>query len=520
VPSPQPSQVEPQVRLRRWALGVLAFGALLLLAPIATSWAQFTSTSKNTASVTAATDWTPPTVAMTYPGDAIAGTVTLSATATDAETGIASVTFAWAPTGTTTWTTICADTTSPYGCAFATGSLAEQDIDFLVTATDKAGYAATDLVEGITIDNTAPSVSLNSIASPLSGVVTIGATASDAGSGVGSVTIQRAPAGTTTWTTLCSDVDSPYSCRFDTTPVTDGLYDFRAIAVDAAGNSATSSLVRNRLVSNLVSSVSVDDPGAFIRGTVTITANANASLGVASVKIQRQATGSSTWVDLCTDTTSPYSCSWNTTTVADGGYSFRAILTDSLGTTTTSAVAGPSQVDNTLVRGYDVQATSGGSPGKLGAGDTISFTYSKVMSLTSILAGWDGTSKAVVVRARDGKVLGLTDKDDTLDVFTTSAYSTAVNLGSVNLKGNFIKGGKTVPVNATMTQSTVTVNGVSATKVTLTFGTVVSGAGNLRTATTTPVNMLWTPSVLATDAAGSACSTATVTELGTSDRDF
>ena len=290
----------------------------------------------------------------------------------------------------------------------------------------------------------------------------------------------------------------------------DGAYDFRGIATDFAGNTTTTSSVKNRIVSNIASSVSVDTPGTNLRGSVALTANANASVGVASVRIQREATGTTSWVDVCTDTSSPYACTWDTTTVTDGGYSFRAILTDTLAQVTTSAVVGPSQVDNSPVRGLDVQATSGGSAGKLSAGDTLTFTYSRAMKLTSILPGWDGTARAVVVRLRDGKTLGLTGNDDTVDVFTTSSYTTPVNLGAVDLKATFIKDNKTVPFNATMTQNSTTI--------TITLGAPISGAGDLQNATS--ANMIWTPSAAAVDTTNIACSISPVTETGTKDRDF
>jgi hypothetical protein len=515
-----PSQKERSVRFRKWALGFLVIAAVVRFGPVSFSTAMFTNSSQNSAQVGSAADWTPPTVALDYPGDAIRGIVTISATASDAETGIKNVAIAWAPTGTTSFTTLCTDTSSPYSCSFTTTSISDQDIDIRAIATDNSNYTSTDLLEGITIDNTTPTVSLNAIASPMSGVVTITATATDAGSGIANVVIQRSLSGLNSWVPLCTATTSPYSCRFDTTTVSDGTYDFRAIATDVAGNPKTSSTVNNRIISNVLSSVSVDDPGAYIRGTVTITANANASTGVANVKIQRAPFGSTTWTDLCTDTTSPYSCSFVTTSVADGQYQFRAILTDNLTVTTTSATVGPVQVDNTPVRGYDVQATNVTTVGKIAANDTIAVTYTKAMNLTTIMSGWTGTSTAVVVRIRDGAVLGLTNVDDTLDVFTTSALTTPVNLGSVNLKGNFAKGNKTITMNATMVATTVTVNGASATKVTLTIGSAISQGGSLRTASSTPVNMLWTPSATAKDTNAIATSTAAVTELGTADRDF
>lgn len=510
--SPHRPKVETTARLTRWGLGIL--GALVaFMALPAVGWAMFTSNSTNPGNgITAAADWTPPTVSLDYPGDAIRGAVTLTATATDGETGVNNVVMAWAPSGTTTWTTICTDTVSPYSCSFNTAGLVEDYIDLQATATDNAGYTSTSLVQGVLIDNTAPTASLDNIASPMSGVVNITATATDGGSGVASVVIQRAPSASTTWTTICTSTTLPYGCKFDSTQVSDGSYDFRAIVTDVAGNATTTATVRNRVVANTtVESVSVNDPGAYLRGAVTVTANANATVGVASVKIQRSASGTTTWVDLCTDTTSPYSCSWDTTTVADGAYSFRAILTDGLGATTTSATVGPDQVDNSLVRGADVQTTTGGNPGRLTAGDVITVTYSTTMKPSTILAGWTGTATPIVVRLRDGLQLGLTTADDTVDFFTSSTYATPVNLGSVDLGANYVKNNKVVPFNATMVQS--------GANIVITLGQPTAQVGQLRTVPGA-ATMVWSPSSAATSLAGGASSTAPVTESGTKDQDF
>ena len=70
--------------------------------------------------------------------------------------------------------------------------------------------------------------------------------------GVTSVTIQRAPAGTSTWTTICTDNTSAYSCAWTTTGVTDGLYDLRATAVDTLGRTSTSTVIASRRVDNTV----------------------------------------------------------------------------------------------------------------------------------------------------------------------------------------------------------------------------------------------------------------------------
>jgi hypothetical protein len=513
---PRQPGTAPSTRKLR-ILGVLAAIAV----PAVLSGASFTSSTRNPANtIGAAADWTPPTVEIVDPGDAIRGTVSITANAADAETRVVQVVLSYAPSGTTTWTTICTKTAAPYTCALNTSSLPEDDIDLRAVATDATGLSSTDVLEGVLVDNTAPSGSIGTVGSPLAGVVTIPATATDGGAGVASVAIQYAPSGLTSFTTICTDLDLPYSCRWDTTQVLLGAYDLRAVITDLAGNTATTNLVRNRLVNNTADSVSVEDPGSYVRGTVSILANASSVVGVQSVRLQRQAVGTSAWTDLCTDTASPYSCSWVTGTVPDGQYLLRAILTNSVGGSLTSATVGPVQVDNALVRGYDVQGSNGGAKvGRLEAGDTLSVTYTRPVQAASLLAGWSGSARSVVVRVRDGNLLGLGGSGETADVFTTTAYSTPVNLGSINLKANLLKNRKTVAFNATMTMTSTTVNGQPASTVTLVLGTVAAGGtGPLRTTSAKPA-MVWTPSAAALDTTGVATSAAPVTELGPLDAD-
>ena len=274
-------------------------------------------------------------------------------------------------------------------------------------------------------------------------------------------------------------------------------------------------MVGNRTVDNTVSSVSMENPGAVLTGTVTLAASASSTAGVASVRIDRAPSGTTTWTTVCTDQTAPYSCTWNTTTVADGSYDFRAVLVDGRGVTTTSATMSNRRVDNSPLRGYDVQAVNGGgTAGRLDAGDVIRLTYSDQVRLDSISPGWTGAAVPVTVRVRDGLLLGL-GSGDTLDVLRGGA---SVNLGSVNLKQNFVSLFQTAQLNATMAATTSTVNGVPVTTVTLTLGTVASGGG-LKTVSGAGA-MVWTPSAAATDLAGVPSSTSATVELGTSDRDF
>ena len=575
------------------------------------SSATFTATTQSSATVKAAVDWTPPTVAVVNPGTAVKGITTVSVTATDGETGIATVTLEQFAPGAAMWTTICTDTTAPYSCAWSTSGLADGQYSLRARATDNAGYesfsdvvrttvannvlvvlaspgdvvrgtvalatsvynapatntvrveyaptgttrwtsvctsltspyacswnttalasgdydlrsvltsgnltATSALVEAVTVDNTAPSVTMVDPGTPLSGTRSFAATATDVDSGVARVVVQHLRSGTSTWQDLCTIVDEPWTCRVDTAVLADASYSFRAVATDVAGNLSTSTPVTGRMVDNTISSIAVDVP-ASLDGTVTLTAVASSTAGVTSVRIQVAPTGTSTWTDLCTDTTSPYACSWDTTTVADGLYDVRGILLDGKGHTLTSAVTSAQLVDNAPLRGADVQSSNGGvSAGRADAGDTVTFTYTTQVDLTKVSAGWTGAAKAVTVRLRDGAVLGRTTTDDTLDVLSGT---TPVNLGSVNLRRDYIKAGKTATFNATLTAGTVTTStGVIRTTVTLRLGAIVTGNNTLKT-TSTNGAMIWTPSATVTDLQGQPCSTTPVTETGTSDRDL
>lgn len=504
--------------LRRVASVVLAMTVVLAGAAAwsGTAGAAFTATTVN-----AGSGWTVSTslatrVALTRPGDAVRGTVPLTATLTDSGGTVTAVRIDYAVAGTTTWRTICTDSTTPYSCSWVTTSLTNQEYDLRAVAVAGTTTHTSELVEDVTVDNTAPTVVLQDPGTPLRGTVTLTASAGDAHSGVDRVVVQYAATGTSTWRDVCTSDEEPATCRLDTTTLADGTYSFRAVATDEAGNSTTSTVVANRTVDNRVASVAVTDPGAFLSGTVQLTATANAPAGVASVRIQRAAAGTTTWTDVCTDTTSPYTCAWDTRLVANGLYDLRAISTDTAGRATTSATVTGRRVDNSPVRAADVQTTQGGaSAGRLDQGDRVTFTYSGQVRPASLSAGWTGTALPVTLRLRDGNLVGTGSTGDTLDVLRNGA---AVALGSVNLRQSYVRSLRTVQFAATMTATTVVVGGVSVTQVVVVLGAPTSSSG-LSTVNTASA-MTWTPSTTALDLAGRAVSATPVTETGASDREF
>jgi hypothetical protein len=465
-----------------------------------------------------------PSVTLTAPASDVRGVIALNATATDAGTGVASVRIDRSPADANTWSTVCTDAVSPYGCSLDTRTLADDLYDFRAVALDVAGNSTTsDVQQDVQVDNAVPiGVAVTAPASPLRGAVTLTATADDLDSGVASVTLQRSRAGLGTFTDVCTTSTDPFSCTFVTTTgaTPDGSYDLRAIAVDAAGNSTTSAIV-TRQVDNSVPSVSVVDPGAFLSATVTVQANAFAGSGVTQVAIQRSPATKGTYTTICTDTSSPYSCAWDTTTVTDGLYDLRAVMTYAGGTTVTSAVV-TDRVDNAPVKGYDVQAENrtGGRAGRVETGDVLVLTWSRQMNIATLLSGWSGSgSTSMTVRLADGAVsgVGTGSSADALQLLT--AAGAVSGLGNVNLKSNTVKSKKTTTFAATATQSTATIGGIDRTVVRITLGTATSGSGNVRTSSATPI-MLWTPSALARDTLGNVLSAAPISELGVADRDF
>lgn len=591
------------------AVLVVVLGLLLALsATVQYSSAAFTSASRNAQStVRAAADWTPPKVTLTAPAPTVTGAVSLSATATDAESGIAAVEIQVQPAAGGTWQSVCRLTATPFSCTWSTTTVPDGSYALRAVATDKAGYSTVsssvstivankatvfladpgDVLRGsvqltatvvhsgttapavrfeytpagagkwsaactaqtgqyscswntattasgdydlravagsgtgtsysevladILVDNTAPSVTMTDPGSPLSGTRTFAATATDAHSGIAQVVLQYAPSGTTTYQQLCVVAEEPYSCRYDTTRLGNGTYSFRAVATDAAGNTTTSGAVNNRTVDNTVSSVSLEDPGAYLSGVETLTAVANSTAGIQSVQIQYAPTKGGVFTTICSDTTAPYTCDWTTTAVADGAYDLRAVLTDGSGKVTTSALVTARQVDNAPLRGADVQTANGGTTaGRLDARDSITYTWTGEVAPSSVAAGWDGTQALPVVVTLQGGTNG--------SVLTVGRTSGAVNLGPVNLRQAYIRSGKAATFAATMTKSTEMVNGVTRSTVTVTLGASTGGAGQLRTISTAAA-MVWTPSAAVVDLAGKPCSTSPVTETGALDREF
>ena len=289
--------------------------------------------SSNPVTVTVFNDTTPPAVAVTSPasGATIAGTTAISATATD-NVGVAGVQFKvdGANVG-------AEDTTAPYSVPWNTASAASGPHTVSAVARDAAGNVTTSASVAVTVDNIAPTIAMTAPASgsTVAGTLSVSANASD-NLGVAGVQFKLDGANLG-----AEDTSAPYSISWNTTGASGGSHTLTALARDAAGNVTTSGSVVVT-VDNTAPTTALTAPqnGATVNRTVTVTATASDSGGVAGVQFKLDG------ADLgAEDTTAPYSVDWDTTGAANGSHTLTATARDTAGNRATSGAVAVT-VDN------------------------------------------------------------------------------------------------------------------------------------------------------------------------------
>jgi sugar lactone lactonase YvrE len=182
------------------------------------------------------------------------GTVTVSGHGRSTGSALAGATIEVTPAGKGEWETLCGpltpDGVGRFNCMWATKSESYPDGSYQLRAklSDSSTPPDTAQTSPITVvvDNTPPTGTLASLASSISGTVTLEGEASDSGSGVATWTPQITTAGASEWTNACSAQSTPvsgttYRCSLDTTEYPSSSYEFRAVIVDNAGNTYTTS---------------------------------------------------------------------------------------------------------------------------------------------------------------------------------------------------------------------------------------------------------------------------------------
>jgi hypothetical protein len=273
---------------------------------------------------------TAPSAAVTYPtsGAKVRGTVSVTGTAFDAQ-GVANVQFKLdgANLG-------AADTTPPYSTSWNSATASDGSHTITAVATDTGNQTTTSSGVTFTVDNTAPVTTITS-ANP------------------GSTTQTSA---SFTFDTTPAETGETYECQLDTgswasctspkaySGLAVGSHTFNVRATDSTGNldatPATQTWTVTSPADTTAPTVSITAPAnnATVSGSnVSVTATAADTVGVAGVKFYLDQTPPNGQLGN-EDTTSPYSTTLDTTTLANGSHTLRAVARDAAGNTTTSAV--------------------------------------------------------------------------------------------------------------------------------------------------------------------------------------
>ncbi len=254
------------------------------------------------------------------------------------------------------------DTTSPYAFSWDTTSYTTgTSYTVYVKSYDVAGNITTSSTWSRTVDNVPPDAAsisnityLGSNANYIKGTPNISATANDV---VGMARVDFFVDGTD----IASDLTAAYSCTWNSTTVSDGELDFYCVAVDKAGNMTQSTSVL-RTIDNTPPVVSLTSPasGSSVAGP-TVTCEATAT----DANIEKVSFDSSGAI--ATDTTSPYSATWNVTALAEGSRNVVATAYDFAGNYAQSLA--PVTVDNYAIA-YSQTLTDGGTvPGSANYGN-------------------------------------------------------------------------------------------------------------------------------------------------------
>jgi hypothetical protein len=266
-------------------------------------------------------DTAPPTAAITSPASnaQLGGTVTVVATAADNH-AVTKVDFYDGQT------LLGTDTTEPYSVSWNTTGASAGVHTLTAKAYDLAGLTGTSAEVSVLIDNTVPTVALTSPPSLFKpGVVQVAATASD------NQALSRVEFYDGT-TLIGTDTTAPYTVSWDATALPSGSRTLYARAYDAAGNMGQAT--RTVTVDATPPTVAITSPQGGAKIFLSTTLQATAADDNALVTQVVFYDGNTV---IGTDTTAPYSVSWNTTWVARGQHTLTARATDAAGNVTTSA---------------------------------------------------------------------------------------------------------------------------------------------------------------------------------------
>jgi len=277
-------------------------------------------------SMISSADTTPPTVSISAPSASatVAGTVSVLGTATD-NVGVIKIELD------VDGAAVATATSSPFSFSWNSATVSNGSHSITVKAYDAASNIGSALVT-INVNNvvaiTPPSVT---IAAPLtstsvSGTVAVQGSASDS-SGVAKIELD------VDGVAVATAIVSPFSFSWNSASKTNGSHTLTVKAFDPTNNMGSASVtvsVNNAPAQTADTTppvVAITSPadGATVSRNISITVSAKDNVGVTRVVIYVDN------VQLCSDTSAPYTCSWNTRKASAGLHTITATAWDGAG---------------------------------------------------------------------------------------------------------------------------------------------------------------------------------------------
>ena len=324
-----------------WDTSSLAVGAYTLMAKAYDAAGNVAQSATSTVNIVK--DVIPPAVAVTSPVNnaIISGTVPISSSATD-NVGVSKVEFY------ANDVFLYASNVSPYSYSWDTKSVVNGAYNITAKAYDSSNNVAQSAVVTVNVNNIgadtiAPTVSIASPVanSTVNGDVYVAASVSD---NVGVTKVEYYVNGGLDNTLTVA----PFNYTVPTTVAHNGSYTMYAKAYDAAGNVKQSPTISftiyNSAADTIAPTAVITSPtaGATVSGTVAIAASASDNVGVNKVEFYVNGALKGT------DTSSPYSYSWDSKSVVNGTYAISTKAYDAAGNVTQSPSVNVS-VNNVVV---------------------------------------------------------------------------------------------------------------------------------------------------------------------------
>ncbi|WP_045729408.1 Ig-like domain-containing protein [Pseudarthrobacter chlorophenolicus] len=324
--------------------------------------------------------------------------------------------------------TATADGSGNWSATLNLGSLDQGTVTYSATATDAAGNVSAARTASSVKDTVAPAAA-QSLGVPayvniatassvrISGTAETGATVKVSATSPGSA---QPATGTATAS------DGTWSANLNLASLKDGTVTYTVTVTDSAGNTSAAATVTNAK-DTVAPAVTITAP-LFASGSSKVNGTVEAGIAV-TVTVRDSA------VKSVMSQVTPSGTAWSTTvdisSLADGTLTYTASATDAAGNNTTATASGTTTKDTVPPTLTGITGTNGNKAG-LDRGDLLAISFSEAMDPAKFCPGWNGGSLTGTITLSNG---ANTANDA---VSFTSSSCTGLDLGTVLLGADYV----------------------------------------------------------------------------------